>query len=91
MLRISSTEGGSHTVTLRLEGRIAGPWVAELREACERRVAAAGSLKLDLAEVSFVDQEGVELLSELRLRGVLLVECSPFVEEQLKGPTARDA
>ena len=84
MLRISLVDSGNHGVVLRLEGRIAGPWVAEVRTACEALLAAGRSLKLDMAEVSFIDPEGVALLSSVTSQGVSLSECSPFVAEQLK-------
>jgi anti-anti-sigma regulatory factor len=46
------------------------------------RVGAA--LRVDLGGVSFIDREGVELLLRLRGRDVALVNCTPFVAEQLK-------
>jgi ABC-type transporter Mla MlaB component len=84
MLRISPVDGGNHHVMLRLEGRVAGPWVAELLKACEKLLGEGRTLKLHLAGVSFVDPNGVLLLSNLKSRGISLIECSPFVEEQLK-------
>ena len=41
-------------------------------------------LKLDLAEVSFVDREGVRLLREFGRRQIALERCSPFIMEELK-------
>ena len=41
-------------------------------------------MKLDLAEVSYVDEEGVIALNSLKSRGVKLKNCSPFVEQQIK-------
>ena len=84
MLKISFLDSGNHVITLRLEGRVAGPWVTEVQEVCEKLLGEGRSLKLDLAEVSFVDQSGVALLSNFRSQGVFLADCSPFVEEQLK-------
>ena len=84
MLKISQVNPVNHALTLRVEGRLVGPWVQEARNACERVLSEGRSLKLDLGEVSFVDQEGIKLLSMLRSRGVELIDCSPFVEEQLK-------
>ena len=63
---------------------MAGPWVAEALRACEKVLAEGRSLKLNLAEVEFLDATGVALLSGLRSRGVVFVESSPFVEAQLK-------
>lgn len=84
MLRISQIETDQPPVTLRLEGRVAGPWVTELWKACEKLLGEGRPVKLDLAEVSFVDSNGIALISRLRSRGIPLEECSPFVEEQLK-------
>ena len=83
MLKISEPTA-NHTVTLKLEGRLIGPWVNELRKACEALLTSGRLLALNLAEVEFVDRNGVALLSALQLRGVSLAECSPFLREQLK-------
>jgi ABC-type transporter Mla MlaB component len=85
MLRISKPEPVDDAVTLRLEGRVVGAWVMELRESCEKVLAAGWPLKLHLAQVEFADANGVALLSSLRSRGVDFVECLPFMEAQLKG------
>ena len=85
MLRISPVESGNHHVLLRLEGRVVGPWVAELGMACERILGEGQALELDLAVVSFLDPAGVSLLANIRSQGFRLVGCSPFIAEQLKG------
>ena len=84
MLRITPAESGDNHIVLRLEGRIAGPWVTELWNVCEQALDDGKALVLNLAEVSFLDNAGVNLLTEIRGRGIALAECSPFVTEQLK-------
>ena len=84
MLRITPADSRNHHAILRLEGRVAGPWVAELWKACEKVLGEGHALELNLAEVSFLDAAGITLLSEVRARGVELSDCSPFVAEQLK-------
>jgi hypothetical protein len=84
MLKISDAGSPSHSVTLKLEGRVVGPWVEELRRVCEPILAEERFLKLDLAEVSYVDAEGVATLNGFKARGVKLKNCSPFVEQQIK-------
>jgi ABC-type transporter Mla MlaB component len=84
MLRISPIDSGNHHVILRLEGRIAGPWVTELRRACEQVLGEGRALQLNLAEVSFLDHAGVALVRGLKVKGVDLADCSPFVLEELK-------
>ncbi len=84
MLRITPIESGNHRVVLQVEGRVSGPWVSELSEVCEEALSNAVPLVLSLAEVSFLDTAGVELLTRLQTRGVEVVDCSMFVKEQLK-------
>src|SRR5689334_8510511 len=85
MLRITVLESSSEAVRLRVEGRVTGRWVDELRISCDAHALSDGvRLTLDLADVSFVDAAGIELLKELRTRCVALLSPSPFVAEQLK-------
>ena len=85
MLKIAQLEETPGRQTLRLEGQVIGPWVEELRRSCERILEAGGAVTLDLADVSFVDREGVALVHTLAGRQVTLLNSSPFVAEQLKG------
>jgi hypothetical protein len=85
MLRIELFDRRDGTTTLELAGRVVGPWVDELSRSCERVLGIGGSLTVDLGQVSFVDRDGVRFLKRLRARDVALVNCSPFVAEQLKG------
>ncbi len=84
MLKISKVAPVKHTVVLRLEGRVVGPWVTELKKSCEDVLTEGRLLKLHLADVEFMDAQGVGLLSSLLSRGVSLLECPPFAAEQLK-------
>ena len=89
MLKISGTATTEEQPAfLRLEGQVRGPWVEELRRACDQVLGNNGHrgnrLVLDLAEVSFIDADGVALFRELAARRVTLTTGSPFVTEQLK-------
>ena len=84
MLKIAILETSGQAVTLRVEGRVIGPWVEELRRSCERALDRGGRLTLDLAHVSFIDRDGIALFRDLRDRHVALRNCSPFVAEQLR-------
>lgn len=88
MLKISQIQPPNHAITLRLEGRLVGPWVAEARSTCEQLLEEGRFLKLELAELEFLDGSGVVLLLDLRRRGVSLANHSPFIEEQLRQATA---
>jgi ABC-type transporter Mla MlaB component len=85
MLRITLIESSRVAVTLRVEGRITGPWVEELRTACNVHTFPDDvQLSLELADISFADTAGIALLRELRTRGVGLIRTTPFLAEQLK-------
>ena len=76
MLRITVNRQ-EHDVGVVVEGRLRGPWVAELRECVEAlRAEAAGRtdvrLSMDLSGVMFVDESGRELLRSLYHDGVEL-------------------
>ena len=88
MLKISQVPPINHAVTLRLEGRVVGPWVTELEKACKQVLKEGKALRLHLAQVEFMDGQGVVLLMGLRSRGVTFVECPPFAAEQLKIATS---
>jgi hypothetical protein len=88
MLRISLGVECVRGVTLRLEGRVVGPWVAELREACQKVLEDKRGLTLNLAEVMFASRAGLTLLLELKAQGVVLSGCSPFLSQELKAADA---
>lgn len=71
-------------VTLKLEGRLIGPWVAELKRTCEQHLTEKRTIHLDFADVTFADRAGLALLLRLRAQGIRLVNCSPFLEEELR-------
>ena len=85
-MKISQAGRANHSVTLKLEGRVVGPWVGELRQVCEALLTEGRTLKLDLGEVTFADTDGIAALSGFKSRGVRFRNCSPFVQEQLKSP-----
>jgi len=61
------------SVSLRLEGRLAGPWVKEL-ENCWLQMQAnpQGRAVVDLTGVTFVDVEGKALLTRMWQQGAQL-------------------
>ena len=79
-------------LSLKLEGQVAGPWVRTLRQAHDEHVkllsavdaAASPRLALDLADVSFIDSNGVALLRALVAEGVELKNRSAYVAELLR-------
>jgi ABC-type transporter Mla MlaB component len=83
MLRITQAHGHESVSTLRLEGKLLGPWVAEFTRLCDELRCPPDCLRLDLSAVTFVDGPGVALLRDLLHRGVTLAACSGLVAELL--------
>ncbi len=61
------------TSTLMLEGKLAGPWVAELQNSWDAERATTKQVSLDLNEVTFVDADGKALLTKLHAEGAKLI------------------
>ncbi len=87
MLRIMEGDATNDSMTLRLDGRLISQWVGLLRSSCEQGLHKGGRLILDLAGLSFADHEGVRLLLQLEQQKVTIINCSPFLREQIKQPT----
>ena len=66
MLRIT-IDDEANPVRLKLEGRIVGPWVAELDRTWQSLGPSLGARKLciDLCDVSYIDREGRQVLAEM--------------------------
>ena len=74
MLRITIHDA-PRILTLRLEGRLAGPWVLELEE-CWRGALAGRrkpTLRVDLTEVTSLDAAGQACLAALHRQGAEFV------------------
>ena len=93
MMRIShgTATDDKEAVLFRLEGQVSGPSIEELRRVCHETLGDhahwSRRLVLDLADVSFIDADGVALFRELTACHVKLTNASLFVTEQLKGVT----
>ena len=76
----ATIERNGKKILLKVEGKLCGPWVEELRGCWESLLATAGGhpIAVELADVSFIDESGKELLSmmakggaEIRAEGCL--------------------
>jgi ABC-type transporter Mla MlaB component len=85
VLRITwiDLEGSTSNRTLKLEGKLLGPWVDELSRACEELRMSPHYLRIDLSDVTFVDPIGVTLLCDLLGQGATIVGCSGFIADLL--------
>ncbi len=70
MLKITIVRNAQGT-TVALAGRLAGPWVQEVRRCwMEAGVGHRDRWRVDLRETTHMDAEGKDLLSEMLRRGV---------------------
>jgi len=64
-------DGASGSIrTLKLEGKLLGPWVDELPRACQELKTPPSGLRMNLAGVTFIDPAGIKLLGDLIRRGL---------------------
>ena len=83
MLKITEIARNDSGRTFKLEGKLLGPWVDELRNVCTQPLNRLEHIGLDLAAVSFVNAAGAELLRGLIRQGIIITQCSAFVAELL--------
>jgi ABC-type transporter Mla MlaB component len=83
MLRITNVQTSQGTV-LKLDGKLLSAWVEEVRQAYFNS-RLSGQVRLDLSQVSFVDEPGVRLLIELLRQGASIAAQSNYVAELLNG------
>jgi anti-anti-sigma regulatory factor len=83
MLRVSLVVADGSSVTLKLEGRIAGEWVPVLEAECHRALAAQQRLRLDFADVTYIDPAGAQMLRGMRSGDVEILHCAPLIRQLL--------
>ena len=71
-------------VVLHVAGRLTGPAITQLSEACERM---EGRYVLDLSKLMFADDAGAEVIRTLRERGADIRGASTFIKLLINGET----
>jgi anti-anti-sigma regulatory factor len=79
MLRITVHDSPT-ALRFQLEGKLIGPWVAELRQSwlTAQSVRSDRQVLIDLTDVAFIDDSGKELLRELCNSGAKFIACQPL-------------
>lgn len=74
VLRITTRDIAGN-ISLFIEGKLAGPCVGELEKCWRRAVAGEAPLPslVDLTDVSYIDTNGKQLLSQMKEHGIKLV------------------
>jgi len=84
MLKITRVGQSDHEIALQLDGSVTGQWIELLRESAESVLNEGLQLTLDLANICFIDCEGLVLIKKLMGQGVRQVNAPLFVAEQLR-------
>jgi anti-anti-sigma regulatory factor len=84
MIRFTRIAVTHSTQTIKLEGKLIGPWVDEVRKASASGTVPSRRISLDLSALAFVDAAGERLLCDLIGRGMEVVACSSYVAELLR-------
>ena len=88
MLRITITTTSDGLPAVLLEGRLVGPWVAELHRFTLDEARAAPA-RLDLGGLAFADGDGIALLRDLKAKGFELCAASSFLAALMGGGDGR--
>ncbi len=74
-----------------LEGRLAGPWVEELRQCWHTAESTTQGRRTvaDLQDVDFIDDQGQSLLAEMHLKGVRLQAVTPLIQSLVQDSQRR--
>jgi ABC-type transporter Mla MlaB component len=85
MLRVTTSDL-ENARTLKVEGRVKGPWVLELKKAWLDSVGLVQGqpVRVDLSGVSFADAEGRNLLLQMQKEGAILLCPSAYIQEVLE-------
>ena len=86
LLRITIQES-SGTAIVKLEGKLAGPWVKELARIW-RAMDAGKAIQIDLCGVSYVDASGRDLLAQMYQGGADFVADTPLMKQVVHEVTA---
>ena len=80
MLKITLLDSSAE-LRFRLEGKLSGPWVNELRQCWQTAssTTAGRNTVVDLRDVDFIDSQGESLLSEMHEQRVQLHANTPLI------------
>ena len=81
-IRIDHIRSGSNSVVY-IAGRLSGPAVAQLNKTCD---PIAGPLVIDLSDLIYADEEGLNAIRAIVGKGAKVHGASPFVDLLLDHP-----
>jgi len=85
VLLITRDDGTFFSATLRLQGRLEGPWGDRVELECASLLGYFTEIVVDLSGVSGLDRDGLRALRRIRRRGVTLVGAEGSLPRLLEG------
>ncbi len=88
MFKVTIQDESERTV-FKIEGKLAQPWVAELRECWSKTIRPGGKpVLVDVRAVTFVTPEGKQLLREIHRAGARFLASGPMMNSIVEQITA---
>jgi anti-anti-sigma regulatory factor len=86
VLRISVEETNANVLKLKLEGRIVGPWAAELRRVWKEYLEQQDrkTFLVDMTAVTFIDHDGQGVLADIVAAGAHFEVAGPLTSHILR-------
>jgi ABC-type transporter Mla MlaB component len=90
MMRITRQQDGE-TITLKIEGRLAGEWVDEMKRCWDEVKTAARQrvIRIDLTDVTFIDVAGRDLLAQIFASGAIAGAANVMIKAVLEQLTSK--
>ena len=85
-IRIDITSEGPETI-VRVAGRLSGVMVAQFRKACD---PIEGAFAVDLSNLLFADDAGIDTISAIVDRGAEVRGASPFIQLLLDNTSGQE-
>ena len=83
MLKITTIHETAHAVDLRLDGKITAQWAALLERECRAHLDRRKAIRIDCANVDFIDAFGIRVLNNLPPEAVVLQGTPRFITQML--------
>jgi len=83
MLRITESFENGKIVRLRLEGTLSAESYKDFEQILTNHERAGGTIIVDLAGVSFMNDESARKIAAIQSEQLRVVNCSPFIEALL--------
>ena len=91
MLKITENLENDKAVRLRLDGTVSSDSFHELAQICARHQLNGGqTVIVDMAGVSFMNDEAARKLSQMRADSLRVINCSPFIATLLDAAKRMD-